>query len=151
MSYASTSDLTAMGLPATALGALTGDQQQAALDNASALMDSYFRGRYELPLLAWGSEVTQCCAVIAAYLLMNVRGFNPASGADVNLLNRYEQYAGAPGSFGWLDRVQRRAAHPDVTPSASSQTYAQPLVVTDSVIDQNGRLASSVGRTNRGW
>jgi len=140
-SYASPSDLVTSGLPATALGTLTLVQQQAALDNASALADSFFRGRYDLPLLAWGPEVTEAVCVIAAYKALAVRGFNPASGADINLASRYQQ------ALAWLGNVQRKAAHPNVTPSAAqSPTYDQPFVSSSSVVSQNGRVA-----TNRGW
>jgi phage gp36-like protein len=141
MGYATPTDLVTSGLPSTALGNLTPAQQQAALDNASALADSYFRGRYALPLLAWGAEVTEAVCVIASYKAMVVRGFSPAAGADSNLETRYL------ATLDWLGRVQRSAAHPNVTPSAAqSPTYDQPFVITSSVIDSNGRTA-----TTRGW
>ncbi len=141
MAYATPADLTTSGLPATALGSLTPAQQQAALDNASALVDSYLRGRYALPLVAWGVEVTQATCALAAYYALSIRGFNPASGADTLIATRHEQ------ALQWLERVQKRAAHPDVTPAAgNSPTYDQPLVLSSSVTTQGGRVAAT-----RGW
>jgi phage gp36-like protein len=137
--YAALGDLTVYGMPATALGNLTTTQQTDALIAASSEMDSYFRGRYSLPFTAWGVEVTECCCKIAAYHLLNIRGYNPASGADVNILNRYT------AALMWLREVQRQAAHPDVTPgSGAVPSYNQPLVISYSVIDvQSGARAPS--------
>lgn len=141
MSYATPTNLITSGLPATALGTLTAAQQQAALDNASAEVDSYLRGRYPLPLQAWGAEITMATCVIAAYNVMNVRGYNPASGADVNLSDRYLN------TIAWLRDVQKRAAHPNVTPAYDpAPIYAQPVVISSSVVDATGRTGPS-----RGW
>ncbi len=142
MGYASLSDLTVYGLPATALGDLSTTQQQDALDNASAEVDSYLRGRYALPLVAWGVEVTKATCVLAAYALMSVRGYEPGGGADATLYQRYQD------TLTWLRAVQRQAAHPNVTP-ASNQVpgWNQPYVISSSVIDlSTGRRAP-----NRGW
>jgi phage gp36-like protein len=141
-SYATLTDLTVYGLPATALGALSSTVQQAALDDASDIVDSYLRGRYVLPLLAWGTEITQAVCRIAAYNLLSVRGYNPASGADENIRNRYTD------SITWLSQVQRQAAHPNVTASQDTQNVQQqPNVTSFSVVSLgNGAVAP-----NRGW
>lgn len=141
MPYASRTDLTAYGIPANALGGLTTAQQDAALDAASKRVDSYLRGRYGLPLIAWGVEITQATCVIAAYQLMHTRGYNPASGADVNIENRYHE------TIAWLEQVQRQAAHPDVTPQPAAPTYNRPTVISSSAI----ATGSSRTGKNRGW
>ena len=140
--YASIADIFIHGLPTTARGALSDDQLDGALQAASELMDSTFRGRYNLPLLNWGVEVRMVCCWIAAYLVLSgARGFNPAAGADVNIANRYQ------AAMVWCDQVQRRAKHPDVVESPGKEaTYAQPVVISSSVIDQRGRTSG-----NRGW
>ncbi len=124
--YANVSQFFVHGLPPTARGALTDDQINAGLVAASATMDSKFRGRYSLPFTAWGEEVTMHCCWIAAYqMLSGVRGYNPAAGADVNLVGRYEK------AMLWLHDVQRQAAHPDVTPTQEeTPDYYQPTVIT---------------------
>lgn len=141
MAYASTADLIALGLPATALGKLPPATVTAALGAATKRVDSYLRGRYALPLTAWGSEITQATAVIAAFELMTVRGMGMSDGADALMLERYRM------TIGWLEDVQKKAAHPDVTPQASqSPTYDMPIVITSSVVTMGGARA-----TNRGW
>jgi phage gp36-like protein len=140
-SYATLADLTVYGLPATTLGQTTAAQQQAAIDAASATVDNFFNGRYALPLLSWDLETRARTCHIAAWNLLSVRGFNSAAGADDNIRTRYED------AMLWLDKVQRKAAHPLVTPSASqSPTYDMPIVLTSSVVTAAGRVGSS-----RGW
>ena len=142
MSYASLSDLVNYGITTNALGNLSTLQQTDALTSASAVMDSYFRGRYSLPFTAWGIEVTECCCKIAAYQLMNVRGYSPASGADINIVNRFND------AIAWLNKVQRQAVHPDVTPQQNqTPAYNQPLVFSYSVVDVN----SGARAPSRGW
>lgn len=142
MGYASIADLTTYGLPATALGALSVPQQQAEVDAASARVDSYLRGRYALPLVAWGVEITEATCRIAAFNLLSVRGYNPAAGADENIRERYVD------AIEWLERVQSKAAHPAITPAADqSPTYNQPFVLSSSVVAvDSGRTAAT-----RGW
>lgn len=142
MAYGSLTDLYTFGAPQQAFGALTDAQKLAALDAASRKIDSYLRGRYQLPLVAWGTEITECMAKIAAYDLICVRGFNPAAGADANLRIRYED------ATAFLGAVQRQAAHPDVTPAASpSAAYSIPLVISSSAV----AAGSGARGTNRGW
>lgn len=141
-SYASLNDLTTYGLPATALGALSSTVQQNALDEASSMIDSYLRGRYVLPLVAWGTEITQAACRIGAYNLLSVRGYNPAAGADVNIRDRYMD------TVTWLGQVQRQAAHPNVTPSADpSNSMQQPQVVSSSVV----YVTTGGTAPTRGW
>ena len=146
MAYASPADLVVHGLPATALGALTVAQQNAALDAASKIVDSKLRGRYALPLVAWGTEITQATCKIAAYELLNIRGYNPASGADVNVSDRYL------AAMHWLDQVQRQAAHPDVTPQPSqTPNFNSPTVISSSMAVTGGLPTGSIAALNRGW
>ena len=143
-SYAQIADLTTYGLPATALQSpnLPVQVQQAALDDASAIADSYLRGRYSLPLLAWGTDLTQAVCRIAAYNLLSVRGYNPAAAADVNIRDRYTD------AIDWLNKVQRQAVHPNVTPQPSqTPQYNQPFVTSFSVIS----TATGQKAPQRGW
>lgn len=88
--YATRTDLANIGLIGAALTALPTGQQDAALLAASGLCDSYFStGGLDVPLPNWGSDVVRAVAIIAAYDLMTARGYNPASGADQNIRQRY--------------------------------------------------------------
>lgn len=123
-------DLTTTGVNPTALQNLLLAQQNAACIQASEIADSYMRGRYQLPLLAWGTDLTYRVAIIAVYLLLQARGMNPAAGADDRIRLNYED------SIRWLEGVQRQSVHPNVTPSVPQpgdpvhdlpQVHTQPM------------------------
>ena len=139
--YATLADLVVYGIQATALGSLSTTQQQGCLDRATDEMNSRFAGRYPLPLLAWDTSVKAKCCEIAAYHCVTMRGFNPASGADVNYQYRYEK------ALKWCDDVRNKAIHPTVTTSQSpTPDYAQPKIYTSSMVNTGGATD-----TNRGW
>jgi hypothetical protein len=132
--YCQPSDLASVLAPA-ALASTTNAQQQAACVAASERADSYLRGRYGVSdgrggyaqplLIAWGSDLTLMVSYVAAYLLMEARGFNPNAGADAGVLRRYYEAIGNPNlppGNGWFPSVQRQAIHPDVTPNSSMLT-----------------------------
>jgi hypothetical protein len=91
---------------------------QACLD-ATEELDSYFRGRYSLPLLSWGNDVRRYTAWIACYLVAQRIGFAPQAGSDRLLVERYYMAVGWPdrAGTGWGPGVQRQSIHPDVVPS----------------------------------
>jgi hypothetical protein len=121
VSYCDPADL-AQYLPAAVLSLATPAQQQQACDDATEEANSYMRGRYELPLLAWGADVRRYTAWIACYLLAQLIGFAPQSGSDRLIVERYYQAVGWPdrAGTGWFPGIQRQAIHPDVTPSVPS-------------------------------
>lgn len=143
--YAEISDLLAYGLPSTALGTLTTTQQTKALEQASRKLDSFFAARYgqdAVPLLVWDTTVTEAVAKIAAYDLLVVRGYNPASSADVNIRIRHDD------AMRWAEKVQKQQAHPTVTPAVQTlPTYQQAYVISSSVTN----LSSGGTNRNRGW
>ena len=106
-------------IPAATLSLATPAQQLQACFDASEEADSYMRGRYTLPLLVWGNDVTRYTAYIAVYLLLSgAVGFAPQAGADTSVTQNYYRAVGwpdRPGS-GWFPGVQRQAIQPDVTP-----------------------------------
>jgi phage gp36-like protein len=108
-------------LPSAALSLATNAQQLQACDDASQEADSYMRGRYTLPLLAWGQDVTRYTSWIACYLLAQLIGFAPQAGSDRLIVERYYQAVGWPdrAGTGWFPGIQRQAIHPDVTPSVA--------------------------------
>lgn len=144
-SYAEISDLINYGLPATALGTLTTTQLSAALEQASRKLDTYFAARFGkdgVPLLQWDTTVTEATCKVAAYELLTIRGYNPASGADVNLRIRYED------AIRWAEKVQKQQAHPNVVPAVQTlPKYQQASVASFSVVN----TATGGIKTNRGW
>ena len=117
MPYASRSDLRALGLPEAVLASIPEAEQEAALEAASALADSYLRARYDLPLASWGRGLTRAVTLIAAYDLMSRRGYDPTRPGQENLRMRYED------AIRWLEGVAAGKVDPgveDATPEVSS-------------------------------
>lgn len=107
-------------LPAATLNLATDAQKLQACNDATEEMDSYLRGRFQLPLLAWGNDVRRMTAYVAVYLLMSGPiGWAPQAGTDENIRTNYYKVVGWPDrpGTGWAPGVQRQAIQPDVTPS----------------------------------
>jgi phage gp36-like protein len=138
--YCAPADVTTYALPPAAVAAIPIATQLAQCVAASERMDSYMRGRFQLPLLAWGQDVIMHAAYIAAALLMRQRGYNPAAGADVTIERRYAE------AIAWCEGVERQRIHPDVTPSPSPGTnYQLPQVSTGPV--RGWQLTDRTGRS----
>jgi phage gp36-like protein len=143
-SYAQTADLYRYGAPASAFGTISGSDQQAALDDASARVDEFLAARYPLPLISWPSSITEYTCRIAAWNLISGRGYNPAVGneGDQNLKARYDD------AIAQLTMIQKQQRHPAVVAQpAQAPTYAQPTVTTSSVID----VGTGACGQSRGW
>lgn len=107
-------------VPAATLNLATPTQQLQACLDATEEADSYLRGRYALPLQAWGNDLVRYTGYIAVYLLLSGPiGFAPESGSDSNIVTNYYRAVGWPDKpgTGWFPGIQRQAIHPDVTPS----------------------------------
>lgn len=107
-------------LPVATLNLATPAQQLQACLDATEEADSYMRGRFAMPLSAWGNDVTRYTAYIAVYLLMSgAIGWAPQAGTDDNIRTNYYRAVGWPDrpGTGWFPGVQRQAIHPDVTPA----------------------------------
>ena len=105
--------------PAAVLSLATPAQQLQACLDATEEADSYIRGRFALPLLAWGNDVTRYTAYVAWYLLVSMIGYAPQAGSDTNLTTNYYRAVGWPDrpGTGWFPGIQRQSIQPDVTPS----------------------------------
>ena len=138
-------------IAASALQPISAPVQLQACKDASEEMDSYFRGRYALPLSQWGTDVRRHTAYIAIYLLMAGRGYAPKAGADTLILQNYYKVVGypdRPGS-GWAVGVQRQSIHPDVTPAQPQPgdvIHDIPQVITSP---QRGWTSGPFGGTPR--
>lgn len=122
---------------AAAFNGTTSSQQDQACIDATSEVDSYLRGRYQMPLLSWGADLVKYTAWIAIYqLLTGARGMGQAAGQDQTILLRYYEAVGnpnVPGSMGWLQKVQRQSIHPDITatvPPQQDPTFGLPQVFT---------------------
>jgi phage gp36-like protein len=99
--YATTNDLANLGLIGGVLTGISTPTQQAALIAASAIVDAKIQSKFILPLLQWGFDLVRAVCIIAAYDLLVGKGYNPATGADPNIRQRYLD------TIEWLDEVGR--------------------------------------------
>lgn len=128
--YASAIDFSKYGLPPAALDGYLGDVD-ADLAAASAQVDSYLRGRYKVPLPGptFPLEIVIAVCVIAAYQIVNQRGFDPHDGADSNLRTRWEDLFGRPGQRGWLQQLASGMVNLDIAADATSGVHdGAPIV-----------------------
>lgn len=123
-----------MGINESALRGFSGDEKNTALNNASRLMDGYFRSRFTLPLVQVGADVRMKCSFIAAYLLLVGRGFNPEKGSDAVIVKNYDD------ALKWLAGVRDEQLTPDVTDSSPAAVEGEPSF--------RARMVSS---SSRGW
>lgn len=141
-SYATVSELYVYGAPEKSFGQLSTLQKEGALESASREVDTYLRARYSLPLSAWDNSITEATCRIASYNLLSIRGYNPASGSDVNIKDRRDQ------AIAWLVKVEKQQAHPNVTTAQiDSPDLCQPTVISSSVIN----LSTGATARKRGW
>lgn len=128
MAYASTTDLSRLGLPLLALADVAAEQQQAALDAGSSLIDSYCAAVYTVPLSPVPYVVREANAVLAAWSILCTVGFDPERGADRAVRQRYEDV------LAWLRQVRDgEAVLPGVPLAAATEAggVKRPLVYSD--------------------
>ena len=125
-SYATLSDLTTLGVASAALAGIATSEQQRAIDTASSLADSYLRNRFTLPIATPGQALAYAVARIAAYDLLSGRGYNPETGSDPNVRDRYLD------AIGWLKGVASGSITPDLVDSSSGAGPGGPFVLQAS-------------------
>lgn len=105
--YASTQDLHLTGLPASALGDVAIESQTLFLSRAGDKVDSYLRAKHTLPIVGalgppntYPGELVRCNVILAAYDLLQWRGYNPDE-FDEGFRLRYED------CLDWLKMLAR--------------------------------------------
>ena len=138
--YATTADLALMGIPSVALTSVTTTVQTAILLAASNFCDGYLASQYDLPLTAWGQDLTEAVCHIAAYKLMVKRGFNAESNAAFR--QNFED------SLAWLKQISEGKVSPfEIVDSTPSTPHAgMPIVYSGTTDDETGEAIPS-----RGW
>jgi phage gp36-like protein len=122
------------GLPSGALSGVTDASKQAALDAASAYSLGKINGRYKGPLVSWDSDLTHAVCKIAVYDLLLARGYNPSSGADVNIRLRRND------ADEWLTSVARGEISPNIVGQADqSPGYDNPRIISQPLQGWQGR------------
>lgn len=111
--YCTSIQLTQFGIRAEALRTIDPSDLQEAIEAASDTIDGYLRSRFELPLVAWGKDITLICARLAVYQLVVVRGFNASRAGDDQLEKQYDS------AMQTLQGIPSGKYSPDVTDSSS--------------------------------
>jgi len=147
--YCQPADMIATGINSIALNAIPTADLQTACQQASELADSWgFRPRYgaNTPvLLAWGGDVTYNAALVAVYLAMRARGYNPSAGADDNIFRGYSE------AQQWFRDIGHGNVTPDVSPNVpigQNQGADLPQVSTSQQrgwLTKNGNGTPTVG------
>lgn len=134
-SYATLSDLLKFGLNQATLNTATTDTptQQAHLDAASDLADSYLKSKFKLPLTTWGIGLTQKVCEIAAFTLICVRGFDPDNLADSQIVRRHDE------AIKWFVKITEGEVTPPVVDSSGTPgQYGGPNTLQATVLPSSG-------------
>jgi phage gp36-like protein len=114
--------------------------QSQAIDSASEYALGKIGGRYKRPLVSWQDDLRQAVCKLAAYELLCIRGFNPAAGADINILERRNQ------ADAWLTSVARQEISPDIVGAANqSPQFDNPRIVTSIQQGWQNRAGRVIG------
>ena len=124
-----TTDLVTYGLNGVSVVNISPTILQAQCDAASTLADGYLFPRMPVPVGkqaggAYPVDLVMRVAHIAAYNIICTRGFNPESGGDMALQQRYKM------AVEWLEDVQRQRITPPWVVEPTSANYQMPNVVS---------------------
>lgn len=116
-SYATPAQLHKYAMPAAALASVSEPDQQAALDAQSAIADGYLSGRYVLPLLSHGEDLTINVCLLGEFAITTTRGI--AHEAESYEIIRDKRDA----AIRWLENVRDGKINPvGIVDSASPAT-----------------------------
>ena len=124
--YVLPSELPLYGANVNALVQVSIDEQVAACQAATDVLDGYFSSRYPLPFVAVNdTSIKVRAAHIAIWFLLSQRGRNPAAQWDDQIDERYKE------AIAWAVSVQKQATNLNVTIlTPTSPNYSFPAVVT---------------------
>lgn len=87
--YCAVADLLAGGLRQAYIDELS--DVDALIERASSRIDSYLRGRYDLPLSApYPAEVVDICVQMTVYYALHSLGWDPQTGPDAAVMHAFE-------------------------------------------------------------
>ncbi len=113
--YADPTDITAFAVPEASIEEIGASQRVDALVAATEVADGFLNSSFELPISAWGSDLRQNVAILAAATLFRQRGADP-QGPDVIVFDSESR------AMKWFDRISNGRLKPpgivDTTPDA---------------------------------
>jgi hypothetical protein len=123
--YADDATYQSLGLPASVLtraGELGIDRTRHYVA-ASRWLDGIIGPRFATPLVAWDDDVREAVCARAGWTMLAVVGFNPKSGDDQVVRERYLD------AQRWAEDVRDGRLAPTLTPAVGVDTA--PLVLSD--------------------
>ena len=132
-SYASSKELYRHAIPASGLTGVELVDIVEELVTQSEVADGYLAGKYTMPLIAWGGDLTSRICHMAEYSLITTRGMNPDGDTYTIIKDKYD------AAIKWLSDVAAgKIKSPAIVDSAEPATTA-------------GGAAVTVTSTLRGW
>jgi phage gp36-like protein len=127
--FATLDDLAKHGVAAQALASIADATKVEHLRAASGIAAGYLANRFTLPLVSWGTELTQKVCDIAAWTLLKHRGFDTNKGGDVAVRMGHDDAIAWLKAFGQGRGVVRDYVDSSVAParpSRRSHVVSQP-------------------------
>lgn len=125
--YATADEFRTLGLPARAVQNIANATLLEFIEKASGKIDSYLRGRYDLPLqVPYPDEIVQAAIHIARLRLLRWRGFNP-DDYDAGYADDYAE------TILWLRDVSAGRVHLDVHADQTAANEGRPRVITSDL------------------
>lgn len=133
MAYPTLADLAACGLPPTALATISNADKTQALEDNSALADTYIGDKYQLPLSApYDRALIRMICYLAAWDLLGLRGYNPSDPTDQVVQYKADQ------AMKFLIRVAEGQARLNVTQGAPAYYEADVYTNTERGFNDGG-------------
>lgn len=125
---ATLADLNDLGLKPEAFVNVTAARRQRALNAASDLLDGYLAAQFDPPFFPpWPQDVIWFECVVASYLLLTNRGYNPSAGpADENVRREYE------ARIEWAKQVAAEEITPAIIDSSFDQAAGGSFVTSST-------------------
>jgi phage gp36-like protein len=143
--YAVVADLVLYGAPAGAFLNTSAPQQQAAIDAANQMADSYLGQKFTLPITSWGKDLTKQVVAIATYDAIVVRGSNPEAPGNANLQARWE------AAIQWFRDIAGGRVTPVVVDSSAGGQQGPDFIRSLQTDPVTGTFTSVKPTSGRGW
>lgn len=118
-------ELLSMGIASNALAAIPSADRDQARAAATSLFISYASKRHKPPFSSVGDAEKRAMAHVAAWDLLSKRGYNPVTGGDASIQQRYD------AAIAWMRDGAKGLVQFELVDSTPTRQEAAPLVATD--------------------
>lgn len=144
ISYCVPADISRYGIAASAVSGISSQNQQDALNEASARAASYIARRYQMPLTTVGDDVKGAVVKLAVWSMLAVRGASPEASSNYQAM--------AESAEKWLLALSRGDAElvSSVDSSVPNAEVDEEAYVVQLSKDDEGEDQITAPRV-RGW